>query len=57
MNAPLLAFKGTVVSINEHHRTIRGRIDPASGRSVTEHINLGYFIHVEVEGVHFLCSF
>lgn len=36
--------------IMEHHRTIRGKRDPLTGESVTESVNLGWFIHLEFEG-------
>jgi hypothetical protein len=42
-----LQARAKVLAIREHTRTIHGRRDPASGQSVLEHINLGWFIHLD----------
>lgn len=38
-----------VTRVIEHTKTIRGRRDPVSGASVTESINLGWFIHLDFD--------
>ena len=45
-----LSFRAPIIAIQEHHRTIRGRRDPASGQALIEHINLGWFIHLDFNG-------
>lgn len=45
-----LKTRAKIVAIMEHNRTISGRRDPISGQTVTEHINLGWFIHLEFGG-------
>lgn len=42
-----LTFPVRIASINEHHRTVRGRRD-SLGQAFTEEVNLGWFLHLEM---------
>ncbi len=48
-----MAFKLTgatkVTAVHEHFRTVYGRREPATGKSFEESINLGYFIHTDLD--------
>ena len=45
-----LSGRVPVVAIREHSRTIRGHKNPITGAAEMEHINLGWFIHLQFEG-------
>ncbi len=45
-----------VSDVREHHRTIFGKKDPATGRAYTESISLGWFVHTNSFGDPFAFS-
>ena len=45
-----LSGKVPVVAIREHSRTIRGYKNPVTGAAEMEHINLGWFLHLQFDG-------
>lgn len=46
----LIAGRCTVVAVQEHSRTIRGRRDIATGAAITEQVNLGWHVHIDAGG-------
>lgn len=52
------AVRTTIIvsDVREHHRTIYGKKEPATGRAYTESISLGWFIHTNSFGDPFSFS-
>ena len=43
----IISARATIRGIHEHTRTMYGKRDPVTQAAVTEHISLGWFIHLD----------